>query len=83
MSCKSLFLSLLMFGQNTCCIPKQYMDKKILITDDEPHIRALLEQTLEDFEDEGVEILTVKSLSEVTVNPELSLFCEITWKFLY
>lgn len=34
------------------------MDKKILIVDDEPHIRALLEQTLEDFEDEDVEILT-------------------------
>jgi DNA-binding response OmpR family regulator len=30
--------------------------KKILIVDDEPHIRLLLEQTLEDFEDEGVEI---------------------------
>jgi len=30
---------------------------KILIVDDEPHIRALLEQVLEDFEDEGVEIL--------------------------
>jgi len=36
------------------------MDKKILIVDDEPHIRALLEQTLEDFEDEGVEILIAK-----------------------
>ena len=30
--------------------------KKIVIVDDEPHIRALLEQALEDFEDEGVEI---------------------------
>ena len=35
------------------------MDKKILIVDDEPHIRMLLEQTLEDLEDEGVEILLV------------------------
>ncbi len=34
------------------------MNKKILIVDDEPHIRALLEQTLEDFEDEDVELLT-------------------------
>jgi DNA-binding response OmpR family regulator len=34
------------------------MTKKILIVDDEPHIRALLEQTLEDLEDEGVELLT-------------------------
>lgn len=33
------------------------MSAKILIVDDEPHIRALLEQVLEDFEDEGVEIL--------------------------
>ena len=31
--------------------------KKILIVDDEAHIRRLLEQTLEDFEDEGVELL--------------------------
>lgn len=34
------------------------MSKKILIVDDEPHIRMLLEQTLEDLEDEGVELLT-------------------------
>ncbi len=33
------------------------MNPKILIVDDEPHIRALLEQVLEDFEDEGVELL--------------------------
>lgn len=36
------------------------MSKKILIVDDEPHIRALLEQTLEDFEDNDVEIFTAK-----------------------
>ncbi|MEM9203858.1 MAG: response regulator [Actinomycetota bacterium] len=34
------------------------MTKKILIVDDEVHIRTLLEQTLEDLEDDGVEILT-------------------------
>lgn len=34
---------------------------KILIVDDEPHIRRLLEETLEDFEDYGVEILTAKN----------------------
>ncbi len=34
------------------------MSKKILIVDDEPHIRLLLAQTLEELEDEGVEILT-------------------------
>jgi len=30
---------------------------KILIVDDEPHIRLLIEQTLEDLEDHGVELL--------------------------
>ncbi|MDD2422180.1 MAG: response regulator [Heliobacteriaceae bacterium] len=29
---------------------------KVLIVDDEPHIRILLEQTLEELEDEGVEL---------------------------
>lgn len=32
--------------------------RKILIVDDEAHIRALLEQTLEDLEEAGVELLT-------------------------
>jgi two-component system alkaline phosphatase synthesis response regulator PhoP len=31
-------------------------DKKILIVDDEIHIRLLIEQTLEELEDEGVEL---------------------------
>ena len=34
------------------------MSKKILIVDDEIYIRVLLEQTLEDFEDAGVELLS-------------------------
>ena len=34
------------------------MDKKILIVDDEAHIRMLISQTLEELEDEGVEFLT-------------------------
>lgn len=34
------------------------MNKKVLIVDDEPHIRTLLEQTLEELEDYDVEILT-------------------------
>ena len=34
------------------------MTKKLLIVDDEPHIRLLLEQTLEELEDYDVEILT-------------------------
>ena len=37
------------------------MNKKILIVDDEAHIRLLLHQTLEDFEDEGVEIITAEN----------------------
>jgi two-component system, OmpR family, alkaline phosphatase synthesis response regulator PhoP len=41
---------------------------KILIVDDEPHIRRLLEETLEDFEDLGVEILTaVNGLQAVDI----------------
>jgi len=36
----------------------------ILIVDDEPHIRLLLEQTLEDFEDEGVELMTAENGAE-------------------
>lgn len=34
------------------------MEKKILIVDDEAHIRMLIEQTLEELEDDGVEFLT-------------------------
>jgi DNA-binding response OmpR family regulator len=37
------------------------MDQKILIVDDEAHIRLLLERTLIDFEDDGVEILTAEN----------------------
>ena len=40
------------------------MNKKILIVDDEVHIRALLEQTLEDLEDAGVEIFLAKEGEE-------------------
>ncbi len=34
------------------------MEPKILVVDDEAHIRMLIEQTLEELEDQGVEILT-------------------------
>lgn len=34
------------------------MEPKILIVDDEAHIRRLLQRTLMDFEDKGIEILT-------------------------
>lgn len=33
------------------------MPKKVLIVDDEAHIRLLLEQTLEELEDQGVDLL--------------------------
>ena len=37
------------------------MGQKILIVDDEAHIRMLIEQTLEELEDEGVEFLTAEN----------------------
>ena len=37
------------------------MSKKILIVDDEAHIRMLLTQTLEEFEDYDVEIITAEN----------------------
>lgn len=40
------------------------MSQKILIVDDEPHIRLLIEQTLEELEDEGVELLTAANGEE-------------------
>ncbi len=40
------------------------MDMKILIVDDEPHLRMLIQQTLEDLEDEGVELLTATNGEE-------------------
>ncbi len=52
------------------------MSKKILIVDDEPHLRLLLEQTLEELEDEGVELLTAENGEEaieaiITEKPDL------------
>ena len=37
------------------------MSKKVLIVDDEPHIRMLLEQTLDELEDEGVALFTASN----------------------
>ena len=37
------------------------MEKKLLIVDDEVHIRMLIEQTLEELEDEGVNFLTAEN----------------------
>ncbi len=41
-----------------------YMGQKLLIVDDEAHIRMLIEQTLEDLEDEGVELLFAENGEE-------------------
>jgi two-component system alkaline phosphatase synthesis response regulator PhoP len=38
--------------------PGGIVEPKILVVDDEAHIRLLIEQTLEELEDQGVEILT-------------------------
>lgn len=40
------------------------MSQKILIVDDEAHLRMLIEQTLEDLQDEGVELLTAANGEE-------------------
>src|SRR6476659_4931618 len=37
------------------------MEQKLLIVDDEAHIRSLIEQTLEDLEDEGVNFFTAEN----------------------
>ncbi|MDD5273807.1 MAG: response regulator [Methylovulum sp.] len=43
------------------------MNKKILITDDEPHIRLLLEQTLEELEDYDVEFFLAENGEQALV----------------
>ena len=40
------------------------MEQKLLIVDDEAHIRMLLEQTLEELEDEGVTFFTAENGEE-------------------
>ena len=52
------------------------MSKKILIVDDEMNMRMLLKETLEEFEDEGVEVLVAENGEEAiksikTEKPEL------------
>jgi len=40
------------------------MEQKLLIVDDEAHIRALIQQTLEELEDEGVNFFTAENGAE-------------------
>lgn len=52
------------------------MNPKILIVDDEAHLRMLIQQTLEELEDEGVELLTASNGEEAleaiqTAQPKL------------
>lgn len=54
-------------GLSTLIIKSIGMNKKLLIADDEVHIRMLLEQTLEDLEDEGVELLFAEN-GEMALN---------------
>jgi two-component system alkaline phosphatase synthesis response regulator PhoP len=58
------------------------MPKKILIVDDEPHIRLLLSQTLEEIEDQGVELLTAVNGEEAlktiqSEQPQLVKACRV------
>jgi DNA-binding response OmpR family regulator len=52
------------------------MNQKLLIVDDESHIRMLIEQTLEELEDNGVEFFTAENGEQAleiikTENPQL------------
>ncbi len=52
------------------------VEPKILIVDDEAHIRLLIEQTLEELQDQGVEILTTDNGADAletikSVKPQL------------
>lgn len=40
------------------------MNRTILIVDDEPHLRTLIQQALEELEDEGVELMTAANGEE-------------------
>lgn len=40
------------------------MNQRVLIVDDEPHLRLLLQQSLEELEDEGIELLTAQDGEE-------------------
>ena len=46
------------------------MTRTILIVDDEPHLRTLIQQTLEELEDEGVELLMASNGEEALATIE-------------
>jgi DNA-binding response OmpR family regulator len=57
------------------------MNQKLLIVDDEAHIRMLIEQTLEDLEDEGVELLIAsngqEALDTITTEEPSLVFLDV------
>jgi two-component system, OmpR family, alkaline phosphatase synthesis response regulator PhoP len=54
---------------------------KILIVDDEPHLRSLIQQTLEELEDQGVELLTAgngeEALEQIQANRPKLVFLDV------
>ncbi len=48
------------------------MTMKILIVDDEPHLRTLIQQSLEELEDEGVDLLTASNGEEAPIRCDVS-----------
>jgi two-component system, OmpR family, alkaline phosphatase synthesis response regulator PhoP len=46
------------------------VNRTILIVDDEPHLRTLIQQTLEQLEDEGVDLLTASNGEEALASIE-------------
>ena len=57
------------------------MSSKILIVDDEPHLRSLIQHTLEELEDEGVELLTAsngeEALEQIQANQPKLVFLDV------
>jgi DNA-binding response OmpR family regulator len=57
------------------------MPPKILIADDEAHLRLLISQTLEELEDEGVELLTAANgedaLAAITAEQPALVFLDV------
>ncbi|HSF19236.1 MAG TPA: response regulator [Vicinamibacteria bacterium] len=57
------------------------MSSKILIVDDEPHLRTLIHQALEELEDEGVELLTAsngeEALARIQANQPKLVFLDV------
>jgi two-component system alkaline phosphatase synthesis response regulator PhoP len=57
------------------------VNPRILIVDDEPHLRSLIQQTLEELEDDGVELLTAsngeEALEQIQANQPKLVFLDV------